>query len=133
MTRSVLLRHDLPDGSWHYDWLIDASGVGEPGERNVITFRLNCRPDESSRPFDAERLPAHRRFYLTHEGELPGGERGRVVRIAQWDCPLVAQTPRGIEVHLAAAGGTIRLIGAPVRDARSSAWNPIWRFSVVPG
>ena len=47
--RSVLLRHDLPDGTWHVDWLIESASAADestrrmgidPQPRNVVTFRL---------------------------------------------------------------------------------------------
>lgn len=105
---TVQLRHTLPDGSSHIDWLIAQDAAGE---RPLITFRL-ARPlhrppttDESpgvaavesaaeeetgqggergqSRRWalDGERLPDHRPKYLAYEGPI-SNDRGHVVRIA---------------------------------------------------
>ena len=86
--RWCLLRHDLPDGSWHLDLMI-AGRAFEPGvdpARPLFTLRLP--PDTSPRPNDpdcqrflAERIGDHRAVYLDYEGPIAGG-RGRVARIA---------------------------------------------------
>ncbi len=106
MSAWVLLRHDLPDGSWHLDWLLEpppAPGAlsrltsANPNERSLISFRLpatlgaNWRPDVPGIiTFTAEMLPPHRRHYLTYEGDIGGGGRGRVSRIAE--------SPDGVQV-----------------------------------
>ena len=79
---TVQLRHDLPDGTWHVDWMIARDPEGaEP----LITFRLP-RPLAALAPGDpgmpAQRLDDHRPAYLEYEGEVPGG-RGRVSRLAR--------------------------------------------------
>ena len=76
---TVLLRHDLPDGTWHVDWLIG----GDPGGvEPLIAFRLASRPDElqPGQSIIAERLPDHRPLYLTYEGPVSGG-RGIIKRL----------------------------------------------------
>jgi hypothetical protein len=103
----VLLRHTLPDGSHHFDWLLSRCtlemAAADPDARDVITLRLDTRPDlwtphSEGEALDAQQLPDHRRFYLTHEGNVapatPGGPlRGRVERIAQgmWASSDLAQ------------------------------------------
>jgi hypothetical protein len=85
---TVLLRHELPDGSWHVDWLIATDATSR-----LITFRLPRRVDEitGGEQIRAERLADHRRLYLDHEGPLPGpSQRGTVRRLAHgqvlsWD------------------------------------------------
>lgn len=105
---TVQLRHTLPDGSSHIDWLIAQDAAGE---RPLITFRL-ARPlhrspatieahgvaavesageDEAGQggergqsqrwALEAERLPDHRPKYLAYEGPI-SNDRGAVVRIA---------------------------------------------------
>lgn len=76
---TVILRHELPDGSHHFDWMIasDPEGAGP-----LITFRLDqvldeLRPGESLR---AERIADHRPHYLSYEGPVSGG-RGKVWRM----------------------------------------------------
>ncbi len=80
--RMVLLRHTRPDGSWHYDWLIEQAHAPA-----LKAFRVAVRIDDPACVvFDAQPLPDHRRIYLTFEGPLvpgPMGEdRGEVQRIA---------------------------------------------------
>lgn len=79
----VLLRHELPDGSWHYDWMMARRPIEDPrGAGPLLTFRVSERPDEVSvRSLAARRLGDHREAYLAYEGELSGG-RGRVSRVA---------------------------------------------------
>jgi hypothetical protein len=89
MGRWVLLHHELPspspDGSWHYDWLLEDASHPEGG---LITFRTRVRPDvDGIQVFDAQRLADHRRVYLTYEGEVSGG-RGRVRRVAEGTCQI---------------------------------------------
>lgn len=99
MTRTVLLRHELPDGSWHYDWLLEPEvGGGEnPDERVLIAWRVTERPDQAvGQDLAAVRLPAHRRLYLTHEGEVSGG-RGRVRRVLTGECDILRDTASGFE------------------------------------
>lgn len=80
--RWVLLRHELPDRSWHYDWMIE-----QEGNQRLVCFRVTMRVDELTpgARFDGERLADHRRAYLEYEGEIGGG-RGRVTRVAAGEC-----------------------------------------------
>jgi hypothetical protein len=85
MASMVLLQHALPDGSSHYDWLIEQREP-VPGEdtdiRCLLSFRVAERPDDPLvRAFPATRLDDHRLRYLTYEGDI-GGEHGRVSRVA---------------------------------------------------
>jgi hypothetical protein len=80
-TNTVQLRHELPDGTWHIDWMLDLDPVGEGP---LTTLRLPGRVDELA-PGDrmsAERIADHRRRYLTYEGPIGEG-RGSVVRVAE--------------------------------------------------
>lgn len=111
----VLLRHDLPDGSWHYDWLLEpasaaAAPVG-PDARVLLAFRVANRLDAGPpREFPAERLPDHRRLYLDYEGEIAGG-RGRVTRVAAGTCRtggvVIGDTPRALPAEAGWASATI--------------------------
>jgi hypothetical protein len=75
MGRWVLLLHELSDGSWHYDWMIQPNSTPDAP---LVTFRVRARPDDPSLTnFEAERIGDHRTAYLSFEGEIPGG-RGRV-------------------------------------------------------
>lgn len=93
MPRTVLLQHTLPDGTWHYDWLIardgDRAGVGAGP---VISFRVDERIDAwpGGAGVTLERLPDHRPLYLAYEGPVAGG-RGRVERIAEGTCQVTVE------------------------------------------
>ncbi|MFG0257788.1 MAG: hypothetical protein ACF8GE_07810, partial [Phycisphaerales bacterium JB043] len=83
MHRMVLLKHTLPDGSWHYDWLLATAGdESGRGALSLLAFRVYvevCLP--SAAAFVALRLRDHRPDYLTYEGEIEGN-RGHVARVA---------------------------------------------------
>lgn len=78
---TVALRHDLPDGSRHVDWMLARSDDPAAG---LITFRMDAPPDELPRGVAAEalRIADHRSAYLAYEGPVPGG-RGTVRRIGR--------------------------------------------------
>ncbi len=78
---TVLLRHDLPDGTSHVDWMIAPDGMN--GRDLLVTFRVAGRIDEltAGGRLDARRLGDHRRTYLTYEGPVPNA-RGTVRRLA---------------------------------------------------
>jgi len=81
MGRWALLLHELPDSSWHYDWLIQptVSDAAAP----LIAFRVSSRPDDPSTvAFQGERIADHRAEYLSFEGEI-SDNRGRVRRVGQ--------------------------------------------------
>ena len=84
MTPWILLRHDTPDGSWHFDWML-ATAPADSG-LPLMTFRVALRPDQpGTDSFDAERIGDHRAAYLTFEGPLTEG-RGSVRREASGTC-----------------------------------------------
>ncbi len=120
--RTVLLRHDLPDGSGHWDWMIQRAPVPDSP---LVTFRLDHRPDRDDiARFEATSLPDHRPEFLGYEGPVSRG-RGRVHRVAQGLASLkfdrdhlVAQVDFGT--------GTIRFEGR--RRAPD-----VWTFSRVTG
>jgi hypothetical protein len=79
--RTVVLKHVLPDGTSHYDWMLS---VDAAGEKPLVSFRVKERPDlvAESRWVDLEARPDHRPEYLNFDGELEGG-RGTVEQMAQ--------------------------------------------------
>ncbi len=105
----VLLKHDLPDGTSHFDWLIERDVIGQQrtdvrgrdgDERCLIAFRVLDRVDvEKVATFSADRMEDHRYAYLEHQGAVNGG-RGSVARVAS-----------GIARHVVEAGGTISIRG----------------------
>src|SRR5690606_12117507 len=81
MLPTVLLRHDMPDGTHHFDWLFARDAQGSLPLR---TWRLAREPHTAA---PGDRIPAqplldHRPLYLTYEGPISGG-RGTVRRIAE--------------------------------------------------
>ncbi len=93
MHRMVLLKHTLPDGSWHYDWLLATAGdaLGN-GASLLLAFRVFVEVNSpSAAAFVAQRLVDHRADYLTYEGEIQGN-RGSVSRIAVGTCRIDVRT-----------------------------------------
>lgn len=115
---TVLLRHDLPDGTGHFDWLLEC-----PGREGLMTFRVSERIDlPGCRGFEAVRVADHRRAYLTYEGPISEG-RGVVARAAQGTCE-VEEGPGWVRVR-AVFGGPVRLYEG--RAGEGDRWN----FGVV--
>lgn len=92
MGRTVLLRHELPDGSWHFDWMLERPPWGDAGrsadDRCLATWRVMERVDRVATVGTrvlGEPLADHRRVYLWHEGVVGGksGGRGTVQRLAE--------------------------------------------------
>ncbi|MBC7835489.1 MAG: hypothetical protein H7Y88_10385 [Phycisphaerales bacterium] len=90
MGRTVILLHSLPDGTSHFDWLIErepgdsgapAAAGRQADEHGALTFRLMVRPDDpAATSFAGTRLPDHRTQYFDYEGSVAG--RGEVRRVA---------------------------------------------------
>ena len=82
-TKTVLLLHTRPDGSSHFDWLIDWPGALQE-DGLLLTFRLaEFLPSlPIAAKLSATRLPDHRRLYLSYEGSI-SQNRGTVQRVAQ--------------------------------------------------
>ncbi len=85
---TVLLCHELPDGSRHVDWMI----ARDPrGRSRLITFRLPGRVDNlpEGERLNAEEIGLHRSVYLEYEGPVSRGrgrvERLRAGRVVSWD------------------------------------------------
>ena len=78
---TVVLQHDLPDGTTHFDWLL---GVDADGQKPLISFRVAERPDQvtESEWIDLESRPDHRPDFLPVEGPLDG-DRGVITRLAK--------------------------------------------------
>lgn len=77
MARAVILEHTLPDGSWHFDWMVEDATLGT--DRCLRVWRTSVRPDLALE-FAGERIGDHRRAYLSYEGPITGG-RGSVRRV----------------------------------------------------
>ncbi len=122
MPRAVLLRHDLPDGSSHYDWMIQRAGGPD---RPLATFRVRDRIDHSKPPeFPAERLADHRAAYLQYEGPV-SGDRGQVLRVADGEMTIVEESAGRLVVEG-------RLGSAQGRFEGSCLASGAWTFRFIP-
>lgn len=121
---AAVLRHEMADGSVHFDLLLDALHADEGP---LITFRCSARPDEPG-TWTAERTPDHRRTYLTYEGPISSG-RGAVRRV--WSGSAHVERGSfdgpGVEVRLVAGSAAVRLRGQADSSA-GSAIGRMWRF-----
>jgi len=77
--RTVLLRHELPGGTSHWDWMIQRRA---DSDSPLLTFRVDTPTNPFSlAAFEAGVLPDHRSLYLDYEGPL-SNSRGTVTRVA---------------------------------------------------
>jgi hypothetical protein len=82
----VVLHHTGIDEP-HFDFLLESA----PGS-DLATWRMPVWPPTLDQATPAKRLRDHRRFYLTHTGEIPsppGNPRGYVARIDQGHCAIL--------------------------------------------
>ncbi|MEZ6235195.1 MAG: hypothetical protein R3B68_13485 [Phycisphaerales bacterium] len=126
----VLLRHEMPDGSWHYDWMLEWDSTPD-AERALVSFRVSVRPDERvGMAIEGERIGAHRRVYLEFEGDVSGG-RGRVVRVARGDLVGLIMSDDSIDVALRIGRAVARWQGSPMGRGSAGGGPVWWRFEPV--
>lgn len=99
MARFVVLRHDCPDGSAHYDWMIERTDPAADPGHHMLTFRVAVLPTRAE-AFEAERIADHRAAYLDFEGAIPGG-RGSVARVDAGEARIETLTDARILVCMA--------------------------------
>lgn len=117
--RTVLLRHTLPDGTEHYDWLTQPAP-----EAPLVAFRVIERIDlPACVAFTAQRIPDHRPVYLDYEGEVSGG-RGHVTRVATGTAVLTLGTDT--------ATLTLNFGPAPRAATGTRQSADLWSFTFVP-
>lgn len=131
VTPFCVLRHDLPGGAWHYDWLLARTREADPDERDLIAFRTGESPtDAAIEAFEAVRLADHRRMYLTYEGVLPadpaGQGRGRVRRVDSGECRIVLEAPQRLSVLLTGIGSPALWQGHGQGDSKGT--DGVWMF-----
>jgi hypothetical protein len=122
MPRAVVLEHTLPDGSAHFDWMIEHPAL--TGERRLATWRTAARPDRAD-AFSGERIGDHRAAYLAFEGEIPGG-RGRVRRVAQGEARWESLGRDRLRVAIRWDGAGERVYEGHAGDEET------WRFDARP-
>jgi hypothetical protein len=123
--RCVLLSHTLPDGSHHYDWMLERDGSDGGDGGRLVTFRVHVLVHECG-AFDAERVGDHRREYLEYEGEVSRG-RGRVVRVASGVCRIGMDSERMFIVDCVFEGAST---GEVVMRYTGELMGDVWRFAV---
>lgn len=128
MTRAVLLRHDTPDGTGHFDLLIELPErlrAPNAGERTLLAFRVETRIDllTPGQRADAQRLPDHRALYLDFEGDISGA-RGRVTRVARATCEHLDLSDVAFAASLRWGDERRpqRLLGGRLANAAPDAW-----------
>lgn len=128
MGRMVLLRHDLPDGTHHYDWMLE-----RPEGDALLTFRVGLRIDDPAcTRFDGVRLADHRAAYLTYEGEVSGG-RGRVTRVAWGTVEALRDLPADglVSARVCWGGAWVMVQGARSAGNPEAAGEESWAFTLA--
>jgi len=122
MPAVVLLLHQQPDGSSHFDWLIARPGC--PGD-SLLSYRVGTRPDDPGcSALTAEPIPDHRPFYLTYEGPITGG-RGTVSRLARGTLAGAQLARDRVVLEIRWDHHAAVCDGAPAPGG-------LWRFTVTP-
>ena len=103
--QTVVLQHDLPDGTSHYDWLLS---VDSGAEKPLISFRCDERPDlfDDYVWVNLESRPDHRPDYLNIEGKLEGN-RGSVKRLTKGNIFLWKEVQGGWNLMVKWDGGSL--------------------------
>jgi hypothetical protein len=134
MGAAVLLLHELPDGTSHYDWMIQPDGPPTSAPTGLISFRVSERIDllggggldgRGALWFGALRLPEHRAAYLDLEGEVAGG-RGRVKRLARGELAVTELLDQGLRME-----GRLGLSLGAFRG-RCPDGDGVWEFEFAP-
>lgn len=123
MQQSVVLRHDVRAGEFHFDWMIDQPEILD--EHRLRCWRCDIRPDyQECTSFLCMELPSHRSVYLTFEGQI-SGNRGSVVQLASG---VVLQSELGQdEVKILIDWGDRRIQYCGQRDGHQP---DHWRFDM---
>ena len=143
MGAMVLLRHELPDGSAHLDWMLQRADEAA----GLLTFRLSIphlpivSPEGGNglRSIPAERLPDHRTMYLDYSGPVGGpskggAARGFVRRVHSGSCTILTETADLIEFEARFDGdepGRWVAHPAPLKPGEHPPPNPLWHFSLA--
>ncbi|HYE01720.1 MAG TPA: hypothetical protein VD963_00655 [Phycisphaerales bacterium] len=126
--RTVVLRHQLPDGSGHYDWMFEV-----PGRAGLVTFRINEVPEpRGPGVLRATPLGDHRAVYLDYEGPVTGG-RGSVSRVARGRCAVASATESRFDAQVRLDGwaSAVMVRGGPEGGPGPPPGGP-WIFRLEP-
>ncbi len=105
----AVLEHTI-GGEVHFDLLLEVEG-----QERLRTLQLPQWPLSPGTEVAFNELPAHRRIYLTYEGEISGG-RGRVRRVesGMWKAgeggSIRLEAMQGAPSALRIAGNTVRAL-----------------------
>lgn len=134
MAKGVILLHEEPDGSRHFDWLIardEGQAEPDPDRRDLLTLRIDLSQGiPVGQAFEARRLPDHRHLYLTFQGPIAGG-RGSVQRVAEGRATLLAEAADRVDVRWEPEGGGGRWWRYVGRAAEGQTGGDRWRFEVI--
>ncbi|GEM_PF-1241597 len=122
----VVLRHDLPDGTWHYDLMLELR-PGIDQDFRLATLRLTpaaagqraltlASGVDLDPQAPCQHLPDHRGLYLAYEGAL-SNNRGSVRRVAQGLCLIQRCDAEIILARLNLGAGWIQLNAARLSAA----------------
>lgn len=117
------MRHEVPADFGrpsHWDLLLER-------DANCWTWAVEHLPgpfggSRDGLSVEALRLPAHRKFYLDHEGPV-SGDRGTVRRELAGECRWISVNDNRVRVQLEFDGTTVDVVIEQVRDDR-------WKLSV---
>ncbi len=85
MAEFVILKHILPDQSYHWDLMLEM-------EEKLATWQVPQEPSQwSSEPILSERIFDHRKKYLDYEGPI-NENRGHVIQVAKGNLELIEKT-----------------------------------------
>lgn len=127
----VLLKHTLPDGSFHYDWMLARTAEPEDDDRDLVTFRVADRIDRGmTDPVRTVRLDDHRAAYLHFEGDIGRG-RGSVRRVDAGECVIERDEPGAFVARIRWGGGDwITLLATPICGEPGA--NDAWLIEFAP-
>jgi hypothetical protein len=123
--RTVVLRHEMPDGTWHLDWMLERDS---PDERRLVTFRTREPVHESGvERFQAERIRDHRAVYLEQEGAVPG-DRGVVQRLGSGRLRWLRLDGEAMSLLVDFGAGECGWVGSPASAGTGSLGGALWVF-----
>ena len=118
MPRYAILRHDVPDGTRHFDLLFERNGVLKAWR----WFGPAWPPERF--PAEVEEHVDHRPLYLDYEGPLTEN-RGAVRRVEGGEYEVLAWRDVRVEMRI----GSLRWLWE--RTDRIGRKNPLWRLEGI--